>query len=467
MKVSDLVKFELMDFLMNPFVLMFAAVITGILFGKIKFGKFNFGVSGALFTGLFIGWLAYSLGNLIIAKGETAAGYKAATVMMGNGIISSDFFDFFLIIFVAAVGLLAAKDMKAVLKKYGARFVILGVLITFIGGSMTYAMTLLSSDKGSSAYEVSGVYTGALTSSPGLAAALETAGKHAEDVSKEFEKASIKDKKEILKVVDPEGKLDVNTTTSLTQEQIDKYIAYAEAGVGIGHAVAYPFGVLIVILGVNFLPKLFRMDLKEERRKYEKEMKEARDSVSGKTIPEVPFNIITFFLTCLAGYLVGGIHVFMGPLGYFTLGATGGSLIVSLVLGYIGKIGVVNFRMEEKVLNILKQIGLVFFLAIVGLRYGGKVVDSIMTSGMHLALVAIAVGVTAMMIGFLVGKYVFKLNWILLSGAVCGGMTSTPGLGAAVDALDSDDPAAGYGATYPFALLTKVILVIVLHKLPM
>ncbi|MGO0807212.1 hypothetical protein ACTPEF_25175, partial [Clostridioides difficile] len=42
---------------------------------------------------------------------------------------------------------------------------------------------------------------------------------------------------------------------------------------------------------------------------------------------------------------------------------------------------------------------------------------------------AIAVGVTAMMIGFLVGKYVFKLNWILLSGAVCGGMTSTPGLG--------------------------------------
>ncbi|HBF8938943.1 TPA: hypothetical protein KO175_002879, partial [Clostridioides difficile] len=77
------------------------------------------------------------------------------------------------------------------------------------------------------------------------------------------------------------------------------------------------------------------------------------------------------------------------------------------------------------------------------------------------------VGVTAMMIGFLVGKYVFKLNWILLSGAVCGGMTSTPGLGAAVDALDSDDPAAGYGATYPFALLTKVILVIVLHKLPM
>jgi putative transport protein len=59
------------------------------------------------------------------------------------------------------------------------------------------------------------------------------------------------------------------------------------------------------------------------------------------------------------------------------------------------------------------------------------------------------------------------LNWIILAGAICGGMTSTPGLGAAVDSLGSDKPASGYGAAYPFALLTKVILVIILHKLPM
>lgn len=96
------------------------------------------------------------------------------------------------------------------------------------------------------------------------------------------------------------------------------------------------------------------MDLKEERRKYEKEMKEVRDSVFGKMILEVLFNIIIFFLICLVGYLVGGIYVFMGLLGYFILGVIGGLLIVFLVFGYIGKIGVVNFRMEEKVLNILK-----------------------------------------------------------------------------------------------------------------
>ena len=54
---------------------------------------------------------------------------------------------------------------------------------------------------------------------------------------------------------------------------------------------------------------------------------------------------------------------------------------------------------------------------------------------------------------------------ILLSGAICGGMTSTPGLGAAIDATGSDEVAAGYGATYPFALLFMVIWTVILHKI--
>ncbi|MCK5762889.1 MAG: hypothetical protein KAH05_02100, partial [Clostridiales bacterium] len=57
--------------------------------------------------------------------------------------------------------------------------------------------------------------------------------------------------------------------------------------------------------------------------------------------------------------------------------------------------------------------------------------------------------------------------WIMLAGAICSGMTSTPGLGATVEAVGSDDPAAGYGATYPFALLGMVIFTIILHNLPM
>jgi putative transport protein len=123
--------------------------------------------------------------------------------------------------------------------------------------------------------------------------------------------------------------------------------------------------------------------------------------------------------------------------------------------------------MNSKVLGVVRQLALAFFLAIVGLRYGYKVFAAISGDGWMLAVVSLVVGVVAMMIGFVLGRYVFKINWIMLSGAICGGMTSTPGLGAAIDAVDSDDPAAGYGATYPFALLGMVIFTIILHKLPM
>jgi len=81
-------------------------------------------------------------------------------------------------------------------------------------------------------------------------------------------------------------------------------------------------------------------------------------------------------------------------------------------------------------------------------------------------LTSLVVGFLAITIGYLVGRYVFKINWILLSGALCGGMTSTPGLGAAIEAVGSDEPAAGYGAIYPFALLGMVIFSIILHNLP-
>ncbi len=121
--------------------------------------------------------------------------------------------------------------------------------------------------------------------------------------------------------------------------------------------------------------------------------------------------------------------------------------------------------MNNRILGVIRQVSLAFFLAIVGLRYGYRVFDAILSGGAYLAFVSLVVGSAAILAGYAVGRYLFKLNWIMLSGAICGGMTSTPGLGAAIDALGSDDPAAGYGAVYPFALLGMVIFTILLFQL--
>lgn len=455
-------KFDVVAWITNPFVLMFIAVFTGMIFGKIKFGKFNFGVSGCLFSGLVIGWWILGYGK---GFDKSHPGFKAANRMIEADVIPKDFFYLFLILFVAAVGLLAAKDMGVVLKKYGAKFVILGFLITCLGAATTYGMTLLS--PGASPYEVSGVYTGALTSSPGLAAALETAQGHSTEWVHNYETLNNEEKARFLNLLDPSGKLTPENTPTLTEEQKQQFIKDAGAGIGVGHAIGYPFGVLIVILAVNFFPRIFGIDVQKEQEQLRKEMAEARSGSGIKEIPEVSFDLTAFAIACFFGYSLGKIKIFLGPLGYFSLGSTGGVLIGALILGYIGKIGFLNFRMNSKVLGVVRQLSLAFFLAIVGLRYGFKVFDALFGSGAYLAVVSLAVGVVAMLIGFVIGRFVFKINWIMLSGAICGGMTSTPGLGAAVDAIGSDDPAAGYGATYPFALLGMVIFTIVLHKLPM
>lgn len=455
-------EFDLVGWLLNPYILMFVAVFTGLLFGKVNFGKFNFGSSGALFTGLVIGWWATDYAQKF-AEGDK--GYEAAAAMIKAGVVQKEFFNIFLILFVCAVGLLAAKDMGTVLKKYGLKFVLLGVMITAIGAAATYGCALFST--GSNPYEVSGVYTGALTSSPGLAAALETATNYSKEMAGKYDTLSNEEKQKVLNVIDKTGGLTAENTPTLSPELKEKYTKEANAGIGVGHAIGYPFGVLIVILAMNFFPKIFRIDAKKEMEDYKREMAEARRDNSGKEVPEVSFDLIGFALACLFGYTIGVIKINMGPLGFFSLESTGGVLIGSLILGYIGKIGFINFRMNSKILGVVREVALVFFLAIVGLRYGFKVFDALMGSGMYLAVISLVVGTIAMMIGFFVGKYVFKINWVMLSGAICGGMTSTPGLGAAIEAAGGDEPAAGYGATYPFALLGMVIFTIILHKLPM
>lgn len=450
--------------IMNPFVLMCVAIITGLAFGRIKLGRFDFGSSGALFTGMIIGW-----GVVKYAQGFSAdsAYYATAQKLISVGVIDMSYLNLFLILFIASMGLLAAKDVGAVMKKYGLKFIILAVVITAVGAASTYGITVLNDDM--NPYEVSGVYTGSLTSSPGLAAALETAKNEAQEKVAHYNDMSMQEKDKFLQILDKTGALSAESINELNSEQKAQYIRNAEAGVGIGYAVGYPFGVLIVILAINFIPSIFRINLKEEKESFRKEIEGFRISAGNGLTNEEKFDLVAFAIVCIFGFTIGMIELdlsFIG-LGKFSLGSTGGVLIGSLFLGHIGKIGFLNFRMDEKILGSIRDIALVFFLAIVGLRYGYSAFEAVARAGLFLAVVSLLVGIVAMLVGFLIGRYVFKMNWIILAGAICGGMTSTPGLGAAVDSIGSDDPASGYGATYPFALLGMVVFTIILFKLPM
>jgi len=455
-------QFNLTAWIMNPFVLMMITVFLGMLFGKIKFGKFTFGVSGCLFVGLVIGWWVYRLASTFP---KTESVYKEALQLIKSGVIDKGFFTLFLILFIAAVGLLAAKDIGVIIKKYGSKFIILGFLITFTGAAATYGMALIL--PGINSYEVTGVYTGALTSSPGLAAALESAREYSSQLAENYDSLSERKKQELLMAIDSIEKRKTEDPGSLTEEQKKQFIKSAEAGIGVGHSVSYPFGVLIVILAVNFLPIIFKIDIKKEREIFSREINETRISNPlNRKQDTVRFDLTAFIVACFLGYTFGRLKFNLGPLGYIGFGSTGGVLLASLILGHIGKIGILNFRMDNKILGVIREISLAFFLAIIGLRYGFYAFTALSGTGIYLVITSLVVGLIAIIIGYLVGRYIFKLNWIMLAGALCGGMTSTPGLGAAIEAVGSDEPAAGYGAIYPFALLGMVIFSIILHNLP-
>ena len=455
-------QFNLAAWIMNPFVLMMITVFLGMFFGKIKFDKFTFGVSGCLFVGLVIGWWVYRLASTFP---KTESGYKEALQLIKSGVIDKGFFTLFLILFIAAVGLLAAKDIGVIIKKYGSKFIILGFLITFVGAMATYGMALIL--PGINSYEVTGVYTGALTSSPGLAAALESAREHSSQLVENYDSLSERKKQELLKTIDSFEKGKTEGSDSITEEQKNQFIKNAEAGIGIGHSIGYPFGVLIVILAVNFLPIIFKIDVKKERGIFSREINETRISNPlNRKQDTVRFDLTAFIAACFLGYTFGRLKFNLGPLGYVGFGSTGGVLMASLILGHIGKIGFLNFRMDNKILGVIREISLAFFLAIIGLRYGFYAFAALSGTGIYLVITSLVVGLITIIIGYLVGRYIFKLNWVMLAGALCGGMTSTPGLGAAIEAVGSDEPAAGYGAIYPFALLGMVIFSIILHNLP-
>lgn len=390
--------------LTEPITLLSLTIALGLLLGRVRIRRFSLGSSGALFAGLLIGWLVIH-----------TADEESARSMLSEGVIHANLFRLALVLFIASVGLSAARYLDKVLKVYGVKLLLLGVLVPVVGAASALGFGRLI--PGVIPTAIPGVFTGSLTSSPGLAAALEqVAGDGAE----------------------------------------------IEGIVGFGYAVAYIPGVLIVVLAMQLLPVIFGMNHADENLAFCVDL-----DVDPNAAPEDSgrFRPLEFFLVIAVGTLIGALELPLSSAGRIGLGSTGGVLAVGLLLGFKGSLGPFEFRMSPAALSAVRELGIALFLSVVGLRYGYTAIDSMARGGVPLLALSVGVATPAIAVGFAVGRYVLKMNWILLAGALCGAMTSTPGLGAAVEATGCDDVATGYGAVYPIALLTMVILTIVLSAL--
>ena len=159
------------------------------------------------------------------------------------------------------------------------------------------------------------------------------------------------------------------------------------------------------------------------------------------------------------GVLFGKLNISFGGGVSFSPGLTGGILMMALFLSAIGKTGPIIWSMSGPANQLLRQLGLLLFLAEVGTSAGKTLVSTFQESGFLLFGVGATITLVPMLLAALVGRLVFKISMLDLLGTITGGMTSTPGLAAADSMTDSNIPGVAYATVYPIAMVFLILFI--------
>ncbi len=529
-----------MDFLQHGYFALFVIICLGYIIGNAKIKGISLDISAIIFVALVFGHYGVVMPSIIEKIG--------------------------LILFVYTIGIQAGPGFFDSFKKQGRTLVMMATVVIISASLLTFAAIKLFNIDVPVAI---GLLTGALTSTPGLAAAIESTG---------------------------------------------------STGVSIGYGIAYPFGVIGVILFVRLYPKITRINLKKAEKDYEETTVESfpdilfkhfiveNENVAGKTIgqlrvrtmtqgvisrvmskgePQIPDSKVvlnngdiikavgteealkkvelligretkqeiplkegyeiqsilvsntevvnktireinqwtsTYHVTItrvrrsgiditptpslklqmgdkikvscsrdhmqmvtkifggnskklsdtdffpiaagiVLGFFVGKFSLNFGNSFTFSLGLTGGVLTVAMILSRIGKTGSIIWSMSGGANQLLRTLGLMFFLAGVGTKAGAQIVETYNQYGFNLFLIGGAITLFPMIFGALVARYLFNVNILSMLGALTGSMTSTPGLAAVDPMTETNAPSIAYATVYPVAMVLLIICVQILASL--
>ncbi|ACA32185.1 putative transporter [Histophilus somni] len=162
-----------------------------------------------------------------------------------------------------------------------------------------------------------------------------------------------------------------------------------------------------------------------------------------------------------------GLGVLLGSIPFYIpgfpvalkLGLAGGPLVVALILARIGSVGKLYWFMPPSANLALREIGIVLFLAVVGLKSGGGFVDTLV-NGQGLEWMGYGMFITfiPLMITGIIARLYMKLNYLSLCGLLAGSMTDPPAL-AFANAIkeDSGIAALSYATVYPLSMFLRIM----------
>ena len=385
---------------------VFGIAAVGYLLGRITIKGISLGTAGVFVIALIYGAFSGTHFNSKFVIEEINYASQALKIIENLG----------LVFFVTSVGFIAGPNFFKNMKHNFKSYVLLGVVIILSGG-ITAVLCLLvgrAIEAGQPGYDpnqltamISGLLAGSLTSTPAFSATKEAVAAQYQDA------------------------------------------------VTVGYGIAYLFGVVGVVLFVQLVPKFAKANMAEERAKLRIVNDGSRLSRNvGKRISLDGFGFGAFALAVILGMCLGSIKIPMLN-STFSLGTTGGTLIMALVLAHFGHIGPLDLNVPKATLEVFRELGLMLFLIGAGIPGGAKFVELFR---LEYFLYGVVMTLVPMFVGYFFAKKVLKISMLNNLGSITGGMTSTPALGTLIHVAGTSNVASAYAATYPIALIAVVLV---------
>lgn len=171
-------------------------------------------------------------------------------------------------------------------------------------------------------------------------------------------------------------------------------------------------------------------------------------------------NIGTIFIGIVLGIIFGSIPVAVPGIPMpLKLGIAGGPLIIAILIGRYGyKIRLVTYTTTSANM-MLREIGLVLFLASVGIKAGAGFVQTVVAGdGLKYVWTGFLITVIPILIIGTIARLKYKLNYFTLIGMIAGTYTDPPALAYANSTCSKDAPAVGYSTVYPLAMFLRILV---------